>query len=364
MLTKSRAWLIAALVALVSLAYPVSVTLKLSPEAKEAGRWIQNDPAFNVFMPFIFFLALGVFLASADFTPIGSLGSYKFISFGILVILLSIASFAVVSTLDRPLLEPFLFKDAHAALEKEAQIRKEVRPSYRGLDKIDDEGELKDAARSLDALRGSLLGSYKQEFPAFGSFSELRRRGSYCAWLALLVNAVVGLFVTLIFWYLWNIVLFRAMFRINKPEWIVLVTGLLVFWFPARLYTEWYIGMYSFDTMKDYPLFLFLAIVAAAAYAFSVFRLAKSFSVKLFSAVGTGLLGAIGLIGRFQPKWLGKVAGAIEDMPPQWFFASLAIIVLALGAMVFSLLGLPVTIVAANRQPGQGQRRSRRSGRG
>lgn len=116
--------------------------------------------------------------------------------------------------------------------------------------------------------------------------------------------------------------------------------------------------------MKGYYVFYFMAVVAVAAYAFCVFKLAKSFEVKLFSPVGTGLFGLIGVIGKVQPRWLGAVADTIEDMPFQWFSASMAIIVLALGAMVLSLLEIPKPGPSAQRHEPEARRSGRRSRHG
>lgn len=352
---KTRAWLVAALVALFNLAYPLSVALRL-PQA-ESERWIKNDPTFNVFMTLIFFFVVGVFLASADFRPIQSLGRFKSASFSILAVLLLLSTFAVLSTFDRPLLEPFLFKNSRAALEKEIQIRATIRKAHRNLDKIHDEAELKVAKEALDQARTNAIESYKAEFPALETFGDLRSRGSFCAWLALAVNGIAGLFAAIVFWYLWNIVLFRRFFKVGSEEWIVLVVGLLTSWFPLRLYAEWYIGFYSFETMKGYNVFLFLGLVAVSSYAFCVFRLAKSLSVKIFSAIGTGILGLIGLIGKLQPRLLGAAVSIFEDMPFKWYVASMAIIVLALGAMVFSLLGTAAPSVVSKNS---GTKRSKR----
>ena len=362
---KMRAFSIAAAVSLVALTYPISVVLKLGPGSDYAVRWIKNDPAFNFFMPFIFPFAVGIFFASVSLKPFKNLGSYKVASYAGLAVLLFLTTFVVASTRDRPFLEPFLFINSGEALDREVQFRKAIKPVYRGLAEIHDEKQRRDAETALGLLRSSSIASYESNFPGFKTFSDMRQRGSYCAWLALLINAMVGLFIVVFFWYLWNVVLFRSVFRLNKPEWIMLVAGLLVFWFPLRLYTEWYIGFYSFETMKGYYIFYFMAVVAVTAYAFCVFKLAKSFEVKLFSVVGTGLFGLIGVIGKLQPVWLGAVANTIEDMPFQWFSASMAIIVLALGAMVLSLLEIPNPSSSAQRrepEAGRGSRRSRHGG--
>jgi hypothetical protein len=141
-----------------------------------------------------------------------------------------------------------------------------------------------------------------------------------------------------VFWYLWNLVVFRRQFDHPNHEWIPLVVGLLVLWFPIRLYSEWYIGYYSLARMKEYPVFVFLFVVAIAGYAFCVFRLARSFGVKVFSVVGTGLLGLLGIAAKVQPEWVGWLAAQVERMPFKWFAASMAIVVVALSAMVLSLV--------------------------
>lgn len=199
MYTKKRSFSIAAAVSLVALAYPISVILKLGPGSDNAVRWVKNDPAFNFFMPFIFPFAVGIFLTSVNLKPFKNLGRYRVASYAGLAFLLVLTTFVVASTLDRPLLEPFLFIDSGGALDREVQVRNTIKPVYRGLAEIQDEKQRRDAEMTLGQLRKSSIASYQSGFPGFKTFSDMRQRGSYCAWLALLVNAMVGLLVVAFF---------------------------------------------------------------------------------------------------------------------------------------------------------------------
>lgn len=342
MLNRKMAWAVALVTSFLGLAYPFAVAISLWPDWENANRWIKNDPAFNIFMPFIFPLAVGIFLSAADFRHFRSLrrGQKALSLFG-LCVLLFIAAFAVSSTFQRALLEPFLFKDASSALADEQRIRMDViQPRYRHSRAIDDKEAASVERNAVDEIRDREVSAYMATFPALENFSVMKQRGSFCAWLALLLNSMAALFDTIVFWYFWNIVLFRRVFRLRKSEWIVLVAGLLIVWFPLRLYSEWYIGYYSFLTMTQYHIFVFLGVVALAAYAFCVFRLAKSLGLKVFSIAGTGLMGAIGVVGQVRPDLLGAFAIFFEDFPFQWFLAAMIIVLFALTAMVLSLLDL------------------------
>lgn len=342
------AWLVAGAYCLIALLYPVCVAHRLSSdsvatarlqaggariEEEPAKRWIQNDPSFNFFSPFVFPVAVWVFFTRADLAPFRKLTSRQsWISVFAFVVLLTIMFLGVHETLRREPLEPFLFRDTVAAVASEEAHRAGVRELHRRDGLTDPEKE------QLKALQKSALEEYKTDFPAFGSLSALRERGSPCAWAALGVNAASAAFVLVFFWFLWNAVLFHRIFALRRAEWIVLVAGLLVVWLPLRFYTEWYLGFYSLGTLEDFRLIKFIFVVAIAGYGLCAFTLAKRVTVKAFSFVGVGLLTLGGVIGRLQPQLLEWLAREIEALPFRFFVCSLVILAITLSAMVYASL--------------------------
>jgi hypothetical protein len=353
MTTSSRFWTTWGVLTALGLTYPLAVWLQLREEMEDALRWIQNDPAFNVFVPLIMPLAAAVFAAAIDLKPFRDLSSGRRLASLLVGLGLAAITFmAVLDTVHHDLLEPFLFEESEQALAQERSIRGEVRSLRK-------DGASQDR---VETVRSEGVSDYQQRFPGFGSVAALKERGSVSAWLALALNGLAGAVVVTVFWYLWNLVVFRRQFDHPSHEWIPLVVGLLVLWFPIRLYSEWYIGFYSLARMKDYPVFVFLFVVAIAGYAFCVFRLARSFGVKVFSVVGTGLLGLFGIGAKVQPEWLGWMAVQIERMPFKWFAASMAIVVVTLSAMVLSLVepsGEPRTRSTGRSRPGRTASRKR-----
>ena len=332
MTTTTRFWGTWAVFTAAGLTYPAAVAARLSGKLDEGLRWIQNDPAFNVFVPFVLPLAAALFVVSVDLKPLRTLSPGRRLSSLLVGVGLTfIALMAVASTLDRPLLEPFLFEKTGRAVQQETSIRQEIQ-SLRDAGSQDERIETKRSA-GVDA--------YLQAFGPFNSLSDMATRGSFCAWLALGLNLLAAIVAVLVFWYLWNLVVFRRQFPETDHDWIPLVLGLLVLWFPIRLYSEWYIGFYSLTWMKDYPVFLFLFVVAIAGYAFCVFRLARSLGVKVFSIIGTGLVTLFGLTARINSSWLGWAAEQIEGMDFRWFAASISILTITLSAMVFSFVDPP-----------------------
>jgi hypothetical protein len=112
-------------------------------------------------------------------------------------------------------------------------------------------------------------------------------------------------------------------FRMNKEgkrvparaaDAMTLAAGLLILWFPTRLYTEWHLHFYSLDKLAEFQMFWVMLFVAAAALLLLVLlRFSRSFQTSL-SAVCAAGSAATGIVALIKPEALWYVWQVIGDM--------------------------------------------------
>jgi hypothetical protein len=257
---------------------------------------------------------------------------------------------------------PIRYESSAPVLVHETQLRDEVRDAV-ALVKTAAGDEREARKLELVASIKSTREGYLETWPRINSLSSLIAFGSPAAFVAFGLNAFAALFAAVLFWYCWLLVQFRSDWRSKSYDWMLLTVGLMMVWFPLRLYSEWYLHFFSLQGMAEYPIFQFLVVVALLAYLFVAFRVAARLSIKIFAAVATGLIGLLTTLGKLAPEWIEELAWALEGWDFRLYVALLLLIVLALSAMIWSLVddGLRPAPAAAARGRAGGARRARAS---
>ncbi len=326
----------------IAASYPVSVSIKLRHSPADILRWLKNNPAFNFYVLLIFPLGVSVFVEIVRWDEISEVMNLEGLEQhwymgGLLLIFVALGLIAAFDDLGRKFVEPYMFKDHHDPLLKERWGRNRLRVLRRRMhSQAPDEGK---NATVLTEFQEKVSKDYSRQFRAFKNLRGLIERGSICAWITLMLNSLIGVFVASAFFYLSVIVLGK----INE-EWskeflnrLLVIAGLLVLWFPIRIYSDWYLHFYSLRWLKKYYTFWFLLIVTVVAYSF-LFVKSTNLGVTSISFIGSGLLALLGIIGKFKPEWLLYGADIIESMPARWYFASVFIIGFGFIITAFVLL--------------------------
>jgi hypothetical protein len=292
---------------LIALAYPLSVIVNLK---SGYWTWLQNEPAFSIFMPLLFPLAVAVFFTACDISPLWRATRltrvFLLSALGVFIIFVIISA---VSDSRRPLpLAPYMVKDSTAASALEVRLRKQLYDPHNRDFRTQEKG-LKLAREERQ--------SYVEAFPTFKSFSDQIARGSSTSWITLALNILAFSFVAFYLWYLGMLVLLQSPSPRAVND-LVLVYALLVLWLPIRLYSEWYANFYVVDlsTFGAYAVSILAAVIALILL---VGVIKPNAATKIFSISSTIVVAVTGAIGKVKPEWLWDIANTIEHIQPVLF---------------------------------------------
>jgi len=325
---------------LITASYPVSVSIKLRHSPADILRWLKNNPSFNFYVLLIFPLAVSIFVEIVDWDKISNDMTLEILKQswymgGVLLIFFAIGLIAAFDDLGRKFVEPYMFKDHHDPLLKERWGRNRLRVLRRRMrSQAPDEEEI---ATVLTEFQEKVSKDYSTQFRAFKNLRGLIKRGSICAWITLMLNSLIGVFVPSAFFFLSVMLVFGKDWVKGPKDSPLVIAGLLVLWFPIRIYSDWYLHFYSLRWLKKYYTFWFLLILTMVAYLFLFLRSTNP-GVKSFSFIGSGLLALLGIIGKLKPEWLHYGADVIESMPTRWYLASAFIIGFGFIITAFVLL--------------------------
>ena len=96
---------------------------------------------------------------------------------------------------------------------------------------------------------------------------------------------------------------------------MTLAMGLLILWFPARLYTEWHLHFYSLDQLHNFGMFFVVAFIALFALILLILLRFAWDLVGAVSGVSASLSAATGIIALVEPEALWYVWYVIESLP-------------------------------------------------
>lgn len=354
MTAKRKFWMAAGICFAIGMTYPIAVIMGDQPW-EESRRWIQNDPGFTVFLALVLPFAVGILAVKLDLKPLRRFSKAKrWVSTAVLLVLMGVGLMIVALDLNEQASSPIRYDSSAPVLDYENERRDNVREAVARVEAAT-EDERETRRRELAASIESARKEYLETWPRIDSLSSLIAFGSPAAFVALGLNAFAALFAAVLFWYCWLLVQFRSDWRSESFDWLLLMVGLMMVWFPLRLYSEWYLHFFSLQGMAGYPVFQFLVVVALLAYLFVAFRVAARLSIKIFTALATGLIGLLTALANLAPEWIEELAWALEGWNFQLYVALLLLIVLTLSAMIWSLVdeGLkPAPAVARGRAGG------------
>lgn len=344
-------WKVAAATFALAALYPVVLTWQCG--WAQAARWAKNDIAFTVFVLWIFPLITGLLATSLlpgvwhystpairrALLPVG----------GLLVIASVIVVHGDISRVDNDDLivppEPVVVRGTQAVLLDD-ELRKPLRDAYREvLERVrylkEDEQAL--AWKEYEDLRKAHVAKYRAAVPGFSGIRDAAQRSSITAVVKLILNVMVAVTIALVFLCLTAAVAIlytQTRSRLNA-EALLVTYSLGCLWFPMRLYTEWYIGFYSF-ALDSYLAFWILAFVALIGLPLLVYVL-KPGNVavtipSMAAAVGVIFSG----IAWFKPHVLWYLGNIVEKLNLALLFVAAVVLVTPLAAIAFA---------AATKQP-------------
>lgn len=288
----------------------------------DCHRLLKNDPGFGFFTPLVFPLAMGVL---AKTVTNATLTSKEILYFeGLFFVFGLLAAFLIEADMKIGPLEPYMLRSDEALLH-EAGMRGRLRVLYREIHTGDlsiDENKV--ATDEIGRLQRDAILRHRELAAGFSSWRDLRKRGAGVAWVQVFVNSVVALSCAALFSWL-VIFVYEALQwppdLPKSPEYdaaadaSMICVGLLMLWFPMRLYSEWYLGFYTFRGLRDYLTFWFLSVVAlVGALLIAIILKPGGLSIGL-AAFGTTVLVVFGLFAKLKPELLGYAAVVFEEMP-------------------------------------------------
>ncbi|MEN8261466.1 MAG: hypothetical protein ABFS02_12955 [Pseudomonadota bacterium] len=322
--------------------YPASIWINLG---SDGSRWIQNDLAYSFFVLFILPLAVGVFARSFQFDVLQRLPrTLRYAAVALLLVIEFFAGFLAAQEIFRHDSVPaFLLRESSEPLRLDQCLRACVRQYQDKTMRCDVEdcpgvveqlmlpGEESPGRRAADIF-GQATG-----VGAFEGYRDVSARANWTVYVSIFFDVASGMFVMLVFWYLVLVVLTRRGREANLSDSLTMVYGLLLLWFPARLYSEWYLNFYTLTSVREYFAFWTLFAVAIMAIPLLVYLFKPGRPVLIFSSVNGVFIAAIGILNHFKPGVLGLVARGFESMPFAYFLAMVLLVFIVLATMVFTL---------------------------
>ena len=307
--------------AALGLAYPTAVLLHMG--RRDGIKWIQHDPGLVLNCVLLTPLSVGVILAhSSSFTPApGSLATVAGFPLPYGVLLVAGAALAI--------------QDVGRTAPAPPQLR-----HYSRANEFDRQARI--SLRTDPTMGESVYRQYSEAFPSFSGLKDLwTSRGSWPARLEFVFNIFSAAFLS--FYFMW---LCTAMVRKNQSDFatnlpglrtaLLLVTVVMVFWVPLRVYSEWYRRFYSDSCIRNYWGFWTLVALGMASFvALGILVAPDDLTETLSMGVGV-LVGATAVVARLKPRWFSKVARVVEAMPVGNFFLSVGFMATVIGLYVYS----------------------------
>lgn len=305
----------------VSLSYPLTVFFYLR-KSTQPTRWIQNNPAYSIFLLSSFPAAVCVFSATINPQVISYWSSSWRLPVFCLAILITlvVVTFAVVDDFTSKPIAPYVLKAPQA--KESSMLEIELR-SARRIGGV--------SYRVVEPKRKAY-----QELIHLKSVQEILKRGSPVTYVHLALAWIVSLFVIGYFWYLAFLLVKTTHDGTHllegEKEKLVFIFGLLVTWFPMRLHTEWYQNEFHRPHwLKQYAAFWVLAFLALAYLLFVVLILKpQGTNVLIVTAAAPTMLAAV---GKFKPEWLRSFGLFLASLPFIYFVGIYLVVLVVTGAM-------------------------------
>ena len=335
-------WVASVAAFVIAAAYPVALWVQCEP--REAQRWIQNDIAFTVYVLWLFPLVVGLLVVSIFPGIRRHLGVRNRRILDVIAVVLVLAGLMVVATdvgrLDTDQLpvavEPALLRGSEA-MKLDASVRLPLRKQYAALLDtrfVNDEAKNK-AWIAWDLQRAQAVTLYRQKFPGFRSVADVLNRGSAVACIKVLLNAIVGVVLALIFAALVGgvMIVVRAPSTPLNTEALLVGYSVACLWFPMRLYSEWYDEYYSLSRLRSYPAFWVLVLAALLALALLVYLLKPSRVAVTIPSMAAAFGIVFTAIGALKPAVLWYLGAVVETFNVAILFVIALILATPLAAV-------------------------------
>lgn len=309
----------------ISLSYPIAIFFCL-PKSAQPVRWIQNNPAFSIFLLSSFPAAVCVFSVTISGEVISywlSPGTLRFwLSCVAILLTLVMVTLIVLDDFTSKPYAPYILKTKEA--EQSSRL----------------EEELREASRT--GARPKKFEDKRKEYQRLVQLNSIRdiyARGGPVAYVHLGLTWITTLFVLAYFWYL-VLILLTAHHRTNLPESekekLILIFVLLVSWFPMRLHTEWYKNhFHRKHWLRRYSAFWMLAFLGLVYMLLVIFILKpKGVILAILVALMEVLLA---VIGKFKPEWLRSLADLLVELPFVYFVAMFFVFFVIICAITSSI---------------------------
>lgn len=328
----------------VALLNPIGILINLGVEGR---RWVQNDIAYSFFVPLILPLAVGIFIHSFDSKIAFRLPKPKrIVLLGLFVILQVIAAgLSSKEILRGPVLAPFMLKEPEAAITLDRCLRDCMRAIRTNRQEACAQADcpvvvsqlLVDTGEST-AEKGSRI--YKEANGRFESYRDFLSRGSVTAYVASFFDVFSGFFVMLVLWYIVVLIVSKRGHVPGTNNAVAAVWGLLIFWFPMHLYSEWYRNFYSITHFRENFAFWFLLALALLTIPLLILLLKPARPVTIFTSLQVVVGALFGFVNYFRPEWVRALAESLEIMSFSYFVAFAMLVFIVLATMVFAMITL------------------------
>lgn len=326
--------------------HPVLILFRYRPNRNEAWTWIRNDLASHLFLLFIFPFALGIFLRNAHLRAV----TQKLVTpgdpiawalLGAIELLVAWFVYVDVANSDR-FIPPHQLADDSTCMRATSFHSSKLKEigEYEGTDaRTIEERSIKvtTAQEGYRDITRVLFDTNKNLIPGNASIT---------LYSEILFTLISVWFAFLYFWYVGVLLWAQHLGGYTPPadqvDDMVLVCCLLLFFFPARLYTEWYLGFFSLKVFRTYPGFWLLLLLAAFALVLLLFVVKAGLTVAALAGIEAVFVAAAGFVGWWKPEWLRAVGRWFANAQTQW--------IVALGVLTLLFL---LGVTAATQHPPQ-----------
>jgi hypothetical protein len=300
---------VAATVFALMLVFPLALWKRCGPSAH---RLLKNDPCFGFFTPLVFPLAMGIL---ADTVAESGLGTHPQVLAGVFVVFLLLAGLLIHADMKIGPLEPYMIR-TDDALTHETEMRARLHALYRDLHTGDLSPVQKEAAKEeIRILQREASVQHRALAGGFMSWRDLHARGAGVAWAQVFVNSVVAAGCAALFSWLVCAISGWTAPGAKAANANMLCVGLLMLWFPLRIYSEWYTGFYTFRGLREYWTFWFLTVVAMVGILLVTVQLSPGPLPASLAAFGAAVLAIFGVLAKLKPELVGYAAVVFEEMP-------------------------------------------------
>jgi hypothetical protein len=124
------------------------------------------------------------------------------------------------------------------------------------------------------------------------------------------LSMVGTMFILVVLWITALYVITNTKFNERSFNTMAVVSGVVIFWIPLRIYSEWYLNFGYYEKSNYSTLYIANVVAVVWFVLISVLRADRSVA-KIIAAVSGVAAGAMSFAGWLQPKWVEEGAGLV-----------------------------------------------------